>query len=91
MIGGRLLLDLHLKTMFRHRHDFQWARNEVLFSTRGLLMCFGVLLLFEDLGLPVVTLIKPIAVVLLHTFGVLVFLLPASYALAFDKIKTIRE
>lgn len=91
MIGGRVLLDIHLKTIFRHRHDFQWARNEVLFSTRGLLMCFGVMLLSEDLGLPVVTFIKPIAVVLLHTFGVLVFLVPASYAVAFDKIRTIRK
>lgn len=90
MIGGRLLLDVHLKTMFRRRNDFQWARNDVLFSTRGLLMCFGVMLLVEDLGLPVVTFIKPIAVIILHTFGVLVFLLPASYALAFDKIKTVR-
>jgi hypothetical protein len=90
MLVGRLMLDLHLYTMFRNRPDFHWARNEVLFSTKSLLAFFGGILLLEHLGLPVVTFIKPIAVVILHIFGVLVFLLPASYAIAFGKIKTIR-
>lgn len=90
-LAGRLMLDIHLHTMFRNRPDFHWARKEVLFSTRSLLaFCVGILLL-EHLGVPVVTFIKPIAVVFLHVFGVLVFLLPASYAIAFGKIKTIRH
>jgi hypothetical protein len=74
-----------------HRPDFQWARKEILLPTHGLLAFFPRMLLFEYLEMAVVTFIKPIAVVILHVFGVLVFLLPASYALAFDKIKTIRD
>lgn len=91
MLAGRLILDLHLHTLFRHRSDFQWARKEVLFPTHGLLAFFAGMLLFEHIGVPVVTFIKPISVVILHAFGVLVFLLPASYAIAFDKIKAIRN
>jgi hypothetical protein len=91
MLAGRLMLDLHLHTLLRHRPDFQWARNEILFPTYSLVVLFAAMLLFEYLGVPVVTYIKPIAVVVLHAFGVLVFLLPASYAIAFNKIKTIRD
>ncbi|KAJ5747239.1 uncharacterized protein N7511_008935 [Penicillium nucicola] len=91
MFGGRLLLDLHLLTVFRRRHDFQWARREVLISTKRLVIAFASMIVLEHLGVPVVTYVKPIAVVILHMSGALAFLLPASYALAFDKIKTIRE
>lgn len=91
MVGGRLVLDLHLQTMLRHRYDFRWARDNVLFPTDKLLLVFTAMLILEDLGLPAVMFIKPIAVVLIHTFGLLVFLLPASYILGFNKTKTIRE
>ncbi|KAJ6078718.1 hypothetical protein N7467_008471 [Penicillium canescens] len=91
MFAGRLILNLHLHTLFRERRDFQWARKEVLLPSKSLIICFAGLLLLEYLDVPVVTFIKPIAVVILHMAGALAFLLPASYALAIDKIKTIRE
>ncbi|KAJ2966462.1 hypothetical protein NQ176_g10140 [Zarea fungicola] len=50
MVGGRLLLDLHLQTMLRHRHDFRCARNKILFSTQNLLLVFTAMLLLEDLA-----------------------------------------
>ncbi|KAJ5634928.1 uncharacterized protein N7484_008241 [Penicillium longicatenatum] len=91
MLTGRLMLDLHLRTMFCHRLDFQWARKVVLIPTTTLIESCAGMLLLEYLGIPVASFIKPIAVVSLHTFGVLVFLIPASYAIAFDKIETIRN
>ncbi|KAK2592701.1 hypothetical protein QQS21_009602 [Conoideocrella luteorostrata] len=91
MLAGRLILDLHLLTVFRHRRDFQWARKEVLLPTSRLIECFVLALAVEYLGVPVITYIKLISVIILHALGALVFLLPASYALAFDKIKFIRS
>lgn len=85
------MFDLHLHTVFRHRRDFHWAREEALFPTSRLLAFFAGALMIEFMGLPVVTFIKPLAVLFLHAFGVLVFLLPSSYGLAFDKIKSIRR
>ncbi|KAJ5295809.1 hypothetical protein PENANT_c001G08899 [Penicillium antarcticum] len=89
MLAGRLMLDLHLHTMFHDRPDFHWARKGVLFSTKSLLAFDAWMLLIEQMGVLFVTFIKPITVVILHVFDVQVFLLPASYAIAFDEIKAI--
>ncbi|KAK2763128.1 hypothetical protein FQN54_009764 [Arachnomyces sp. PD_36] len=89
-LAGRLLLDLHLNTLLRHRPNLHRARKEVLLSTRTLVLWFAGMLLLEYAGVPVVTFIKPVAVVVLYTLATLAFMLPTCYIIAFDKIKSIR-
>lgn len=87
---GRVLLDLHLATLFSSRDDLHWARQNVIPSTSQVVSGLGVMWLVEILiGIPLISYIKPLAVVGLHGSACLVFLLCASYGIAFDKIKNI--
>ncbi|KFG87888.1 hypothetical protein MANI_028202 [Metarhizium anisopliae] len=61
-LAGRVLLDMHLRTVLKWRHELQWTREEVLPSTRRLLGVCAAMLLFENLGLRVVTYIKLIMI-----------------------------
>lgn len=83
---GRLLLDLHLHTMFRLRADFQWARKNILTSTRTIfIVCIGLLLL-EYVGLKLVTYIKPLSVLLAYAASSAGAFSLAAYAIAFKKV-----
>src|SRR5579883_1444896 len=91
VILGRVFLDLHLAVLLSSRDDLHWARRDVVPSTPKVVVGFGVMWLFEVLtGIPVISYVKPLAVVGLHASACLVFLLCGSYAIVFDKIKNIR-
>lgn len=88
-LAGRLLLDLHLHTIFRGRLELQWARKEVLLSTRSLVaICVGMFLL-ENLGFMVVTYIKLLVVPLFYALSSAGFLAPAAYVVAFTRSKKV--
>lgn len=83
LVVGRLLLDLHLRTTFRPRPELQWARREVLVSTRKLLLVCVAMFLLERMGAGVITYIKPIMVVAIFGLNGAGFLAVAAYNVAF--------
>jgi hypothetical protein len=82
LILGRILLDVHLKTILKSRCDFGWARTEVLFSTRMLLTVCAGLYALESVGLKIITYIKPIAVLVFFLVANGGFLWVACYHVA---------
>ncbi|KAJ0421440.1 hypothetical protein BJY00DRAFT_108964 [Aspergillus carlsbadensis] len=63
VLAGRLLSDAHLSTNLRGRTGLHWARGNVIVSTRTLVGVLGAMLLAESVGgVPVITHVKPIAV-----------------------------
>lgn len=88
---GRFLLDIHLWTIFRKRPELVWARREILLPTYQLFFCCATLYVLERAGLPVITLIKPASVLLFFFLSTTGYLAPASYNLAFGKIKRLRQ
>lgn len=90
VVISRILLDVHLHTIFRHRRDFQWARRNVLFRTRTLTTAALSLLLLEYIGIRLVTYAKVIAVVFFYSAAFVVTMVPAAYIISSDKIRQIR-
>ncbi|OGM43184.1 hypothetical protein ABOM_008856 [Aspergillus bombycis] len=91
ILVSRLLLDMHLLTVFRHRKDLQWARQHILLPTHTLICYLAAMLLVEHAGIPVVTYIKPIVVIFMDGVGFLPHIIPASYAIAFDQVKIMKS
>ncbi|KAE8374725.1 hypothetical protein BDV26DRAFT_295715 [Aspergillus bertholletiae] len=82
VVLGRLLLDAHLWTILRLRPELQWARANVLLSTRRLLgICVGFVFL-EMIGVKVITYIKPISVLVLFGLSFSGSLAIAAYNVA---------
>ncbi|PLB52328.1 hypothetical protein P170DRAFT_472231 [Aspergillus steynii IBT 23096] len=88
---SRLILDLHLVTILRHRKDLQWARQNVLTPTISLVGYLAAMLFVERLGLPVATYIKPLTVMFMDIVGFFPHIIPASYAIVFDQVKVIKS
>lgn len=79
---SRLLLDAHLRTSLRPRLELGWARKEALISTRQLMkVCMGMFLL-ENLGVKIITYIKPIMVLMFFGVSSTGFLAIAAYNVA---------
>ncbi|KAI9927195.1 hypothetical protein ASPWEDRAFT_188323 [Aspergillus wentii DTO 134E9] len=87
ILVNRLLVDLHLSTIFRHRKDLHWARQEVLTPTRTLAMYTITMLLLQSAGMPIVTYIKPLVVAIVDVIAFLPHAMPACYSIAFEKGK----
>ncbi|KAE8378420.1 hypothetical protein BDV26DRAFT_292237 [Aspergillus bertholletiae] len=85
ILGSRVLLDLHMWTVFRHRADLQWARRDVLIPTRTLVFALAGMLLLEQAGIPVVTYFKVPMIVIMYLVGLSIFTLPSCYAIVFGK------
>jgi hypothetical protein len=64
---GRLLSDVQVRITLRHRPGVQWARKEVVMSTRTLPELFMGVLILEYLGVKAITYIK--SIVVLASFG----------------------
>jgi hypothetical protein len=90
VIASRMLLDLHLYTIFRHRKDLQWARREVLVPTRALSTVALGLLLLEYAGIRIVTYVKVIAVAFFYLVAFVATMVPAAYIISSGKIRQIR-
>lgn len=88
---GRLLLDLHMWTIFKHNQPLQWVRRELLPSTSLLLGICALLLLLDQAGLEVLTYIKPVVVSTMFIISSAVYPAPFAYILAFRQIKKIRK
>jgi hypothetical protein len=82
LLLSRLLLDAHLWTTLRPRSELQWARRNVVISTPRLLDICIVTVLLENIGVKVITYIKPIAVLLFFGMGSTGFLAVAAYDIA---------
>ncbi|KAL3455896.1 hypothetical protein BJX64DRAFT_294624 [Aspergillus heterothallicus] len=84
VLANRLVLDLHLATIFRNRKDLRWARREVLPSTGILVSMLGGLFLLERYGgIPIVTYIKPMLWAMLCVARMLLHFLPSCHVIAF--------
>ncbi|KAK5998792.1 hypothetical protein PT974_01175 [Cladobotryum mycophilum] len=90
MLSGRLLLDIHLGTMFRSSPELQWARKRSLISTHKLVIICAGMLVLEKIGLRVVTYVRLIVVPLFFGLSSAGFLAPAAYVVSFGKIKMVR-
>jgi hypothetical protein len=66
LVGSRLVLDLHLGTVFRDCAEFHWARNNAVISTRRLVQVAGILLVLEHMQVPVVRWVKPATVLIAY-------------------------
>ncbi|KAH8430727.1 uncharacterized protein LDX57_008390 [Aspergillus melleus] len=86
ILASRLQLDLHLLTIFRHRKDLQWARQNILPSTQALVGYLAALLFAEHAGIPIASYIKPITVISMDIIGFLPHIIASSYAIAFDQV-----
>ncbi|CAI7618423.1 unnamed protein product [Penicillium glandicola] len=79
---SRLLLDAHLWTAFRTRSELHWSRKNVLISTPRLLKMCIVMLLLENMGVKIITYIKPIAVLVFFGLGSTGYMGAAAYDIA---------
>jgi hypothetical protein len=89
ILANRLLMDLHLCTIFRHRGDLRWARREIVTSTPTVISILSVLFGLECFGIPIVTYIKPTLWVTLCVSSMLLHFLPSCYVIAFKHKKDI--
>jgi hypothetical protein len=87
ILANRLLMDLHLCTIFRHRGDLRWARSEIVTSTPTVISILSVLFGLECFGIPIVTYIKPTLWVTLCVSSMLLHFLPSCYVIAFKNKK----
>lgn len=87
---SRLLLDIHLWTIFRLRRELNWARDEVLVSTYKLLGIYSAIFLLDKMGLKVITYIKLVSVPLFFLITTMGYLAPAAYVVAFARTKAVR-
>ncbi|OOQ83558.1 hypothetical protein PEBR_35493 [Penicillium brasilianum] len=79
---SRFLLDAHLLTILRLRSELKWSRKNILISTPRLLaMCF-VMLFLENLGVMVITYIKPLSVLVFFGLGIAGYMGAAAYDIA---------
>ncbi|KAL5358359.1 hypothetical protein BJX96DRAFT_182838 [Aspergillus floccosus] len=79
---SRIFLDAHLLTILRFRSELKWSRKNVLISTPRLLaMCF-IMLFLENLGVRVITYIKPISVLVFFGLGIAGYMGAAAYNIA---------
>ncbi|KAL2847423.1 hypothetical protein BJX68DRAFT_256199 [Aspergillus pseudodeflectus] len=89
ILANRLLMDLHLCTIFRHRGDLRWARREIVTSTPTVISILSVLFGLERSGIPIVTYIKPTLWVTPCVSSMLLHFLPSCYVIAFQHKKDI--
>lgn len=82
VIASRLIFDGCLYTIWRDRAELHWARSQVLLSTTRLLIISVIVLALEQVGVPVITYIKVIAVVAFFGIGNAGFLAIAAYNVA---------
>ncbi|KAL3483839.1 hypothetical protein BJX62DRAFT_244514 [Aspergillus germanicus] len=87
LLASRLILDLHLRTVFRNCPEFQWARANAVLSTRRLVQGVVVLLASEMLQVPVVKWVKPVSVLVIYLAGILAGTLPGACTIAFGQQK----
>lgn len=80
-LASRLMLDLHLHTLFTGRKDLHWARAELLISTRKMIAVSVILLAFEYLRLPLVLYSKAFITIGLYSAALLIFILPPAYVI----------
>ncbi|KAF7171062.1 hypothetical protein CNMCM5623_003529 [Aspergillus felis] len=79
---GRFLLDANLMSILRPRSELQWARKNVLISTRRLLDIYVGMILLEDMGVKVITYVKPIMMVTIFGLAFTGFVTAAAYSIA---------
>ncbi|KAL3444149.1 hypothetical protein BJX65DRAFT_311116 [Aspergillus insuetus] len=87
LVASRLILDLHLSTVFRKCPEFLWARASAVLSTRRLLQGVVVLMVFELLQVPVVKWVKPVSVLVIYLAGIIAGTLPGAHTIAFGREK----
>ncbi|KAK5998227.1 hypothetical protein PT974_00600 [Cladobotryum mycophilum] len=90
-MAGRWLFDLHMWTVLRSRRELQWARRQILPSTRKIMYICAAAFLLEMMGIKVITYVKPITLYLAFLISSAAYPAPISYAIAFVKTKTIRN
>jgi hypothetical protein len=84
LLSSRLILDVHLYTLFRNCPEFHWARRNAVVSTRTLVRAIGALLVLEEMQVvAVVRWIKPVTVVMLYSTSIVGVAMPAAYNVAF--------
>lgn len=82
LIVSRFIFDACLYTIWRDRAELHWARAQVLLSTRRLLIISIAMLVLEQVGIPILTFIKVVAVVGFFGIGNAGFLAIAAYNVA---------
>ncbi|CEL09814.1 hypothetical protein ASPCAL12943 [Aspergillus calidoustus] len=87
LVASRLILDLHLQTLFRNCPEFQWARARAVLPTTQLVPVVLILLFLEMMHLSVVKWVKPVSVLGIYLAGIVAGTLPGAYTLAFGREK----
>jgi hypothetical protein len=85
LVASRLILDLHLRTIFRNCPEFQWARANAVLPTSKLVQGVIILLFFEMMQALVVKWVKPVSVLVIYLAGILAGTLPGAYTVAFGR------
>ncbi|CAI7631604.1 unnamed protein product [Penicillium pancosmium] len=86
LVVSRLVLDLHLYTVFREYPEFSWARRKAVISTTTLVQTVAMLLVLETTQFPVMRWVKPITVLILYSTSIVGVSMPAAYNIAFERI-----
>lgn len=85
LVASRLVLDLHLQTIFRHYPEFHWARRNAVIPTSTLLQVVAMLLALEGMQVGIIRCIKPITVMMLYSTSIVGVAMPAAYNIAFER------
>ncbi|KAL2839871.1 hypothetical protein BJX68DRAFT_271922 [Aspergillus pseudodeflectus] len=85
LVTSRLILDLHLRTLFRNCPEFQWARTRAVLPTTQLVPVVLILLFLEMMQLSVVKWVKPVSVFGIYLAGIVAGTLPGAYTLVFGR------
>lgn len=86
VVASRLVLDLHLHTIFRGYPEFHWARRNAVISTSTLIQAVAMLLALEAMEIGVIRYIKPITVIMLYSTSIVGVAMPAAYNIAFERL-----
>ena len=82
VLGTRLLVDVHLQSIFRGRRELRWARHEMLLSTKTLFAICALAWFLEHMGFKVITYIKPLTLSLTYIVISVVYPAPAAHIMA---------
>ncbi|KAL2784461.1 hypothetical protein BJX66DRAFT_344025 [Aspergillus keveii] len=85
LVGSRLVLDVHLRTVFRDCAEFHWARNNAVISTTRLVQVASILLILEHMQVPVVRWVKPVTVLVLYLASLVAATMPCAYIITFGR------
>jgi hypothetical protein len=87
LVTSRLILDLHLRTLFRNCPEYQWARARAVLPATQLVGVVLILLFLEMMQLSVVKWVKPVSVFGIYLAGIVAGTLPGAYTIAFGREK----